>query len=80
MATSTKSFLGLFTYMYACDSSDSYIEVESARFLRDFGPWKAGQTVEYLGVDFDDCTVYEIGGEDLDKRINETSFMVVQRA
>ena len=80
MATATKSFLGLFTYKYESDSSESYIEVESAYFLKDFGPWKAGQAVEYLGVNFEECVVYELGGEELDQHIHEVPFMVVQRA
>ena len=38
MATATKSFLGLFTYRYETDSHECGIEVESARFIVDFGP------------------------------------------
>ena len=76
----TKSFLGLFNYEYDTDFSDHGIEVESAYFLVDFGPWKAGQTVEYLGVDFGDCIIYELGVEELDQHIHEVPFMVVQRA
>lgn len=79
MATTTKSFLGLFTYKHEMDSHECGIEVEHARFLKDFGPWKAGDTVEYLGVDYNDCVVYELGGEELDQHINEASFSVVPK-
>ena len=79
MATSTKAFLGLFTYRYETDSHECGIEVESARFIVDFGPWKAGQSVEYLGVDYDDCIVYELGGEELDQHIKEVSFRVIPK-
>ena len=73
----TKSFFGLFTYEYDTDFSDHGIEVEEALFLVDFGPWKAGQTVKYLGVDHNDCIMYELGGEELDQHIHEVSFRVV---
>jgi hypothetical protein len=76
----TKSLLGLFTYKYETDSHECGIEVENARFLKDFGPWKAGDTVEYLGVDFNDCIIYELGGEEFDQHVNEVSFILVQRA
>jgi len=79
MTTSIKSFLGLFTYRYESDSAEYYIEVEDARFLKDFGPWKAGQAVECLGVDFEACVVYELRGEELDQRVNETSFILVPK-
>ena len=76
----TKSFLGLFTYQYKNESSEYYIEVQEVRFTKDFGPWKAGQAVEFIGVNFEECVVYEIGGEELDQHIHEVPFMVVQRA
>ena len=79
MATSTKAFLGLFTYKYIMDVHEHGIEVESAYFLVDFGPWKAGQSVEYLGVDYDDCIVYELGGDELDQHIKEVSFRVIPK-
>ena len=80
MATATKSFLGLFTYQYENDSSEYYIEVQDVRFTKDFGPWKAGDTVQFLGVDFNDCIVYELGGDDYTDHIHEVPFTVVQRA
>jgi len=61
------------------DVHERGIEVESAYFPEDFGPWKAGDSVEYLGVDFDDCVIYELVGEELDQHANETSFRVVPK-
>ena len=80
MATATKSFLGLFTYAFEMDAHERGIEVEDAYFLVNFGPWKFGQTVKYLGIDFNDCIVYELGGDDYTDHIHEVPFTVVQRA
>ena len=79
MATATKSFLGLFTYAFEMDAHERGIEVEDAYFLVNFGPWKFGQTVKYLGIDFNDCTIYEIGGDELDQHIKEVSFRVIPK-
>ena len=59
---------------------DTVVEV-NAKELHSITSFPRSEVLSKANIlDFDDCTVYEIGGEDLDKRINETSFMVVQRA
>ncbi len=45
------------------DGDDTFIAVGNATFKQDFGPWKKGDKVENLTLDYDGCYIEEYDDE-----------------
>lgn len=65
---------GLFTYDCEIDGECTYTIVCEVTFQRDFGPWKNGQKVDEIGIDWERCTLYECKEEG--GRSQETKFAI----
>ena len=69
-------FKGLFTFEDSIDGCDSFQCFGGVKFLKDFGPFKQGDELEALNVDFDTCVMQE-QYENGDDKERKCSFKLV---
>jgi hypothetical protein len=68
----------IFTYIVLEEYEEELIIFGNCYFLKNFGPWKKGQVVKYIKVDYETGLIQELDPFDIDKIIKEVKIKIVE--